>query len=112
MAPLTATLPRVRALTDVAALAQLDGAWDTLVEAMPRPCPYLFSAWVLAWFAEAAFASEPYVLVAERAGELVGVAPFAIRRAGRTRVAVFAGAHESALATSCSPRTSRPRRLA
>jgi CelD/BcsL family acetyltransferase involved in cellulose biosynthesis len=97
MAPLTATLPKVRALTDVAALAQLDGAWDTLVEAMPRPCPYLFSAWVLAWFAETAFASEPFVLVAERAGELVGVAPFAIRRAGRTRVAMFAGAHESAL---------------
>jgi CelD/BcsL family acetyltransferase involved in cellulose biosynthesis len=97
MAPLTATMLQVRALTDVSALAQMDGAWDSLVEAMPRPSPYLFSAWVLAWFAETAFGSTPYVVVAERAGELVGFAPFAIRQAGRTRVAVFAGAHESAL---------------
>lgn len=97
MAPLTATMLQVRALTDVSALAQMEGAWDSLVEAMPRPSPYLFSAWVLAWLAEAAFASTPYVVVAERAGELVGFAPFALRQAGRTRVAVFAGAHESAL---------------
>jgi CelD/BcsL family acetyltransferase involved in cellulose biosynthesis len=97
MASVTATMVQVRALTDASALAQMEGAWDSLVEAMPRPSPYLFSAWVLAWFAEAAFASTPYVVVAERAGELVGFAPFALRQAGRTRVAVFAGAHESAL---------------
>jgi CelD/BcsL family acetyltransferase involved in cellulose biosynthesis len=97
MVPATATVPAVHALTDVTAIAQRSSAWDTLVEGMPRPSPYLFSAWVLAWFAEAAFASEPYVVVAERAGELVGFAPFALRRAGRTRVAMFAGAHESAL---------------
>jgi CelD/BcsL family acetyltransferase involved in cellulose biosynthesis len=97
MVPLTAALVSVRALTDVAALAQMDTAWDTLVEGMPRPSPYLFSAWVFAWLAEQAFASEPHVLVAERGDELVGVAPFVLRRVGRTRVAVFAGAHESAL---------------
>ena len=97
MVPVTATVPAVRALTDVTAIAQLNAAWDTLVEGMPRPSPYLFSAWMLAWFAEAAFASDPYVVVAERAGELVGFAPFALRRVGRTRVAMFAGAHESAL---------------
>jgi CelD/BcsL family acetyltransferase involved in cellulose biosynthesis len=97
MVPVTATVPAVRALTDVTAIAQLNTAWDTLVEGMPRPSPYLFSAWVLAWLAEAAFASDPYVVVAERAGELVGFAPFALRRVGRTRVAMFAGAHESAL---------------
>jgi CelD/BcsL family acetyltransferase involved in cellulose biosynthesis len=97
MVPVTATVPAVRALTDLTAVAQLQGAWDTLVESMPRPSPYLFSAWVLAWFAEAAFASDPYVVVAERGDELVGFAPFALRRAGRARVAMFAGAHESAL---------------
>ena len=83
MVPLTATALRVRALTDIDGLAQLDAAWDMLVEAMPRPSPYLFSAWVRAWFAEPAFASEPHVVVAERAGELVGFAPFAVRQAGR-----------------------------
>jgi CelD/BcsL family acetyltransferase involved in cellulose biosynthesis len=98
MVPVTTALLSVRALTDVSALGQIDTAWDTLVEGMPRPSPYLFSAWVIAWLAEQAFASEPYVLVAERAGELVGFAPFVTRRAGRTRVAMFAGAHESALA--------------
>jgi CelD/BcsL family acetyltransferase involved in cellulose biosynthesis len=97
MVPLTATRLTVRALTDVSALGQMETAWDTLVESMPRPSPYLFSAWVLAWFAEPAFASTPYVVVAERAGELVGFAPFALRQVGRTRVAMFAGAHESAL---------------
>jgi CelD/BcsL family acetyltransferase involved in cellulose biosynthesis len=98
MVPVTTALLSVRALTDVSALGQIDTAWDTLVEGMPRPSPYLFSAWVIAWLAEQAFASEPYVLVAERGGELVGFAPFVLRRAGRTRVAMFAGAHESALA--------------
>jgi CelD/BcsL family acetyltransferase involved in cellulose biosynthesis len=97
MVPVTTALLSVRALTDVSALGQIDTAWDTLVEGMPRPSPYLFSAWVIAWLAEQAFASEPYVLVAERGGELVGFAPFVMRRAGRTRVAMFAGAHESAL---------------
>ncbi|MDX6628964.1 MAG: hypothetical protein QOH00_1210 [Gaiellales bacterium] len=97
MVPLTAALVSVRALTDITALTHVDTAWDMLVEGMPRPSPYLFSAWVGAWFAEQAFASEPYVLVAERGGELVGFAPFAVRSAGRTRVAMFAGAHESAL---------------
>jgi CelD/BcsL family acetyltransferase involved in cellulose biosynthesis len=98
MVPVTTALLSVRALTDVSALGQIDTAWDTLVEGMPRPSPYLFSAWVIAWLAEQGFASEPYVLVAERGGELVGFAPFVLRRAGRTRVAMFAGAHESALA--------------
>src|SRR6476620_3239623 len=112
MVPLTATALRVRALTDIDGLAQLDTAWDTLVEAMPRPSPYLFSAWVRAWFAETAFASEPYVVVAERGDQLVGFAPFALRQAGRTRVAMFAGAHESALgdivlAPGESPETAR-----
>jgi CelD/BcsL family acetyltransferase involved in cellulose biosynthesis len=97
MAPLTAALLSVRMLTDVTDIAQMNSAWDTLVEGMPRPSPYLFSAWVIAWLAEQAFASEPYVLVAERGDELVGFAPFALRSAGRTRVAMFAGAHESAL---------------
>jgi CelD/BcsL family acetyltransferase involved in cellulose biosynthesis len=98
MVPVTTALLSVRALTDVSALGQIDTAWDTLVEGMPRPSPYLFSAWLIAWLAEQGFASEPYVLVAERGGELVGFAPFVLRRAGRTRVAMFAGAHESALA--------------
>ncbi|HET6171074.1 MAG TPA: GNAT family N-acetyltransferase [Gaiellales bacterium] len=97
MVPLTAALLSVRTLTDISALAQMDTAWDALVEGMPRPSPYLFSAWVIAWLAEAAFASEPHVIVAERAGELVGLAPFVVKSLGRTRVAMFAGAHESAL---------------
>ena len=59
MVPVTTALLSVRALTDVSALGQIDTAWDTLVEGMPRPSPYLFSAWVIAWLAEQAFASEP-----------------------------------------------------
>jgi CelD/BcsL family acetyltransferase involved in cellulose biosynthesis len=97
MVPLTAALLSVRALTDTSALEQIDSAWDALVEGMPRPSPYLFSAWVIAWLAEKAFAAEPHVIVAERGGELVGIAPFVVRSVRRARVAMFAGAHESAL---------------
>ena len=112
MAPLTTALLSVRALTDVGALAQFDSAWDALVEAMPRPSPYLLSAWVTAWFAESAFQARPYVLIAERAGDLVGFAPFALQRRGHADVALFAGAHESALgdivlAPGESPETAR-----
>jgi CelD/BcsL family acetyltransferase involved in cellulose biosynthesis len=87
----------VRALTDATALAPIDTAWDALVEGMPRPSPYLLSAWVTAWFAEPAFEARPYVLIAERGGDLVGFAPFALQRRGHAEVALFAGAHESAL---------------
>ena len=65
---------------------------------MPRPSPYLLSAWVCAWLLEASFGAEPHLLVAERGGALVGIAPFVIRAHGRARIAEFAGAHESALA--------------
>jgi CelD/BcsL family acetyltransferase involved in cellulose biosynthesis len=97
MVPLTAALLSVRVLTDMAAIAQLESSWDTLVEGMPRPSPYLLSAWICAWLAEATFGSEPYVLVAERGGRIVGIAPFATVTHKRTRIAMFAGAHESAL---------------
>ena len=97
MAPVTAALLTVRALTGISAIEEFATTWDTLVEGMPRPSPYLFSAWVTAWLAEPAFAGEPHVVVAERGGELVGFAPFVMRSAGRARIAMFAGAHESAL---------------
>jgi CelD/BcsL family acetyltransferase involved in cellulose biosynthesis len=97
MVPRTATALSVRAVTGLDAIAQLDVAWDGLVERMPRPSPYLLSSWVNAWFAEPGFESRPHVLVAERDGELVGIAPFALQRRGRVDVAMFAGAHESAL---------------
>ena len=80
MAPATATEVRVRALTDVTAIWQLGSAWDALIERMPRPSPYLLSSWVNAWFSERGFESRPYVLVAERGDELVGIAPFALQR--------------------------------
>lgn len=97
MVPLAATLLSVRALTDADAVSQIADAWDTLVEGMPRPSPYLLSAWVCAWMLEASFESRPYVLIAERDGEIVGIAPFVIRNHGRASIAEFAGAHESAL---------------
>ena len=97
MAPLTTTRLSVRALTDASAIAQIGATWDALVEGMPRPSPYLLSGWVRAWLEESSFASQPYVVLAERGNDLVGIAPFAIQRHGRTSIAMFAGAHESAL---------------
>jgi CelD/BcsL family acetyltransferase involved in cellulose biosynthesis len=97
MAPVTAARLSVRALTDGSDIAQIGAAWDALVEGMRRPSPYFLSAWVRAWLAEPSFASKPHVLVAERGDELVGAAPFVIQRHGLARIAMFAGAHESAL---------------
>jgi CelD/BcsL family acetyltransferase involved in cellulose biosynthesis len=94
----TAALPTIRTLTAGEQLAQLDsGAWDALVAGAPRPSPYLLSTWVRAWLAEPSFMCEPCVVVAQRGGDLVGVAPFVVRRRGRARIASFVGAHESAL---------------
>ena len=69
---------------------------------MPRPSPYLFSAWVIAWLAEQAFASEPYVIVAERGGELVGFAPFALRLPGARAWRRSRARTSRRSATSCS----------
>jgi CelD/BcsL family acetyltransferase involved in cellulose biosynthesis len=97
MVPQTAALLSVRLITDVPSFAEIADSWDSLVEDMPRPSPYLLSAWVFAWLLEASFGHRPYVLVAERGGKIVGIAPFVLRSHGRATIAEFAGAHESAL---------------
>ena len=88
----------IRTLTAGDQLAQLDSAaWDALVAASPRPSPYLLSTWVRSWLAEPSFVSEPCIVVAERDGELAGVAPFVVQKRGAARIARFVGSHESAL---------------
>src|SRR3954451_15624732 len=88
----------IRTLTAGDQLSQVDsGAWDELVAAAPRPSPYLLFTWVRAWLAEPSFECEPVLVVAERSGGLVGVAPFIVQKHGRARIASFVGAHESAL---------------
>jgi CelD/BcsL family acetyltransferase involved in cellulose biosynthesis len=52
---------------------------------------------VRTWLAEPSFEYEPCIAVAERAGTLVGVAPFVMQQCGRARIASFVGTHESAL---------------
>src|SRR5882724_8961533 len=100
MAPLTTTAVSVRPLTGLAEIAQHDNAWDGLVERMPRPSPYLLSRWVNAWFAEAGFESRPHVLVAERGGELVGIALGALPASGADVLDVFGLPAESVLAAA------------
>ena len=88
----------IRTLTSSEQLAQLDSAaWDRLVSAAARPSPYLLSTWVRSWLAEPSFECEQCVVVAERDGELVGAAPFIVRKQGPARIASFVGVHESAL---------------
>jgi CelD/BcsL family acetyltransferase involved in cellulose biosynthesis len=90
--------PSLRTLTGSEQFAQLDSAaWDRLVCAAARPSPYLLSTWVRAWLAEPSFVSEACIVVAEREAELVGAAPFVLRRSAGARIASFVGAHESAL---------------
>jgi CelD/BcsL family acetyltransferase involved in cellulose biosynthesis len=78
--------------------AELGGAWDDLVRAMPRPSPFLLHAWLLEWFRHYGGASELAVQAVFRDGALVGAFPLVHRTWGGLRVARFMGGEQSSLA--------------
>jgi CelD/BcsL family acetyltransferase involved in cellulose biosynthesis len=79
-------------------IEELGQEWDALVASGRRPSPFQLSSWVAAWMREFGGEFAPCIRVASRDGRLVGLAPFAVRRGGRVRVAHFVGGHESSLA--------------
>jgi CelD/BcsL family acetyltransferase involved in cellulose biosynthesis len=78
--------------------AQLAAEWDELVQAMPRPSPFLLHGWLLAWWRHFGEGAELSVEIARREGRLVAAMPLFVRRRRGLRVAEFLGGHESALA--------------
>ena len=100
-----ATAPR-RCAVETALLtrpADLDGlagaGWDSLVEAMPRPTPFLLSAWMRAWWDHYGSPLDLAVHVARRDDRIVAGLPLAVGSTfPGTSVARFVGAPDSTLA--------------
>jgi CelD/BcsL family acetyltransferase involved in cellulose biosynthesis len=78
--------------------AELSGAWDDLVRAMPRPSPFLLHAWLLEWFRHYGGPSELAVQAVFRDGALVGAFPLVHKTWRGLRVARFMGGEQSSLA--------------
>jgi CelD/BcsL family acetyltransferase involved in cellulose biosynthesis len=74
--------------SDFAGLAE---PWNQLVEAMPRPSPFLLHAWLEDWWRHYGGNDELAVHVAFRGDRLVGALPLCIRRRSGLRVAEFVG---------------------
>lgn len=78
------------------AFAALADEWDGLVEAMPRPSPFLLHGWLAAWWRHEAGGARPAVHVARRGGRLVGALPLAVSpRAGVRRTEFMGGMHSA-----------------
>ena len=79
---------RVELLSAEAELAALAPAWDELVAAMPRPSPFLLSAWLVEWWRHFGAGGRLAVSTAFRGDRLVAGLPLFVRaRFGlRTRI--------------------------
>src|SRR5437763_11467862 len=78
--------------------ARLEPEWDALVDAMPRPSPFLGHAWIAAWLRHYGAGREISILVARRDGGLVAALPLATTRSRWLRRLQFVGGGHSALA--------------
>lgn len=82
---------RIETVSSEVDFAQLAGAWDELVRAMPRPSPFLLHGWLLEWWRHYGGDAELTVHVAYRGDRLVGALPLLIRRRAGLRVIEFVG---------------------
>ena len=77
--------------------AALDGEWDVLVRAMPRPSPFLLQGWLREWWRHHGDGARLGVHVAREDGRLVGALPLYVRSRAGLRVAHFLGDDACAL---------------
>jgi CelD/BcsL family acetyltransferase involved in cellulose biosynthesis len=89
---------RFTVVSSAPAFAELSGAWDDLVRAMPRPSPFLLHAWLLEWLRHYGGASELAIHAAFRDEKMVGAFPLVSKRRRGLRVATFPGGQQSSLA--------------
>jgi CelD/BcsL family acetyltransferase involved in cellulose biosynthesis len=85
-------------LADASAFERLEREWDDLVEAMPRPSPYLLHGWLCEWWRYYGEGRRLRVHVARRDGRLVAALPLCIRERRLVRTLEFMGGGTSALA--------------
>src|SRR5689334_19579260 len=95
--PVAEPAPALATVDTTAGFAALAAGWDELVEASPRPSPFLLHGWLAAWWKHYGEGCRLAVVTARRGERLVGVLPLYVSRQGPVRVARFLGAHESAL---------------
>ena len=88
----------IATITDTAEFAALRPEWDVLVEAMPRPSPFLLHAWLLEWWRHHSDRGRLTVHVAREDGRLVGALPLFVQRRPGLRIARFLGGDAAALA--------------
>jgi CelD/BcsL family acetyltransferase involved in cellulose biosynthesis len=89
---------RIETVSTESEFAGLDGAWDELVRAMPRPSPFLLHGWLLEWWRHYGSEAELAVHVAHRGDQLIGALPLCLRRRFGLRVSEFLGGSWAALA--------------
>jgi CelD/BcsL family acetyltransferase involved in cellulose biosynthesis len=87
----------VETITDEREFAALDGEWDALVRAMPRPSPFLLHGWLREWWRHYGAGARLRVHVARSEGRLVGALPLYVRSRAGLRVARFLGDDTCAL---------------
>ena len=88
----------LRTISEPEEFAALEGRWDALVRAMPRPSPFLLHGRLLSWWKCYGAGARLNVAVAERGGQLVGAAPLAVFPAGGLRTMAFLGRRQAPLA--------------
>jgi CelD/BcsL family acetyltransferase involved in cellulose biosynthesis len=89
---------RIETVSTESDFAALEGAWDELVRAMPRPSPFLLHGWLLEWWRHYGSEAELAVLVAHRGDRLIGALPLCLSRRFGLRVSEFLGGSWAALA--------------
>jgi CelD/BcsL family acetyltransferase involved in cellulose biosynthesis len=89
---------RIETVSTESDFAALDGAWDELVRAMPRPSPFLLHGWLLEWWRHYGSEAQLAVHLAHRGDRLIGALPLCLRRRFGLRVIEFLGGSWAALA--------------
>lgn len=94
------------------ALDEVDAVeWDALVEALPRPTPFLLHGWLSAWRRHAPN-GDVELVVAHRDGKLAAALPLQVRRVRGLRVAQWLGGRHAQLADALGDPALAPELLA
>ncbi len=86
--------PAVETISTLEGFEALADEWDRLVEAMPRPSPFMLHGWVRAFWP---LYEQPRVCVARRGGRMVAALALDIHRRNGLRVAQLAGGMDAHL---------------
>ena len=87
----------ITTLTTAEELAAVGPEWDSLVQAMPRPSPFLLRGWIVPWSRHYGPGQTPEVHVGRCDGRLVGALPLCVDRRFGVRRLRFLGGPQAVL---------------